>query len=101
MSKPWDKLLKFADGSPGEDVDRIVFETAEGLRIIGILLQPYMPNKATMLLDQLGVQRDRRTFEWCKPGSDLTYGVPMVSLGGSAQGAKFAGVLFPPLPSEE
>lgn len=96
MSKPWDKVLSFGPREPGDDVDRIIFEAAEALRIVGILLQPYMPNKASMLLDQLGVHHDRRSFEWCKPGVDLTYGEPMVELG-----AQYAGVLFPPLASEE
>jgi len=96
MSQPWDKTLDFASGEPGEEVDRIVYQTCEGLRIAGILLQPYMPNKAKMLLDQLGVDEERRTFEYCAPGRDCTYGVPMIELGG-----KYNGVLFPPLSSEE
>ena len=59
MSKPWDKVLVYGPGEPGEDVDRIVYLAAEALRITGILLLPYMPNKARMLLDQLGVHHDR------------------------------------------
>jgi methionyl-tRNA synthetase len=96
MSKPWDKILTFGPGEPGEDVDRIVYLAAEALRMTGILLQPYMPNKANMLLDQLGVQQDRRTLEYCKPDADLDYGTPLVELGVAHQG-----VLFPPLSSEE
>jgi methionyl-tRNA synthetase len=96
MSKPWDKILSFGSGEPGEDVDKIVYLAAEALRITGILLQPYMPNKATMLLDQLGVQPGRRTFEYCKPDADLDYGTPLVELG-----VAHKGVLFPPLPSAE
>jgi methionyl-tRNA synthetase len=96
MSKPWDKVLEFAPGEPGEEVDRIVYQAAEGLRIVGILLQPYMPGKAKMLLDQLGVDESRRSFDYCKPGADLEYGTPIIELGGKHQG-----VLFPPLPSEE
>jgi methionyl-tRNA synthetase len=96
MSKPWEKVLPFGPREPGEDVDKIVYEAAEALRVIGILLQPWMPNKAKLLLDQLGVHHDRRTFVWCKPGADLEYGEPMVELG-----AGHKGVLFPPLSSEE
>ena len=96
MSKPWEKILDFAPGEPGEEVDKIVFLAAEALRLTGILLQPYMPNKADVLLDQLGVHHDRRTFEYCRPGADLDYGVPMVELGTARQG-----VMFPPLPSEK
>lgn len=62
----------------------------------GILLQPYMPNKAKKLLDQLGVQEDRRTLAFCQPGADLDYGTPMVILG-----SKLEGVLFLPLATEE
>jgi methionyl-tRNA synthetase len=96
MSAPWQKVLGFAPGEPGEDVDKIIYEAAEALRMIGILLQPWMPNKANLLLDMLGVHPDRRTFEWCQPGADLEYGQPMVELG-----VGHKGVLFPPLPSEE
>ncbi|KAF2134275.1 hypothetical protein P153DRAFT_280638 [Dothidotthia symphoricarpi CBS 119687] len=96
MSEPWSKVLPFAEGEPGEDVDKIVYLAAEALRLTGILLLPYMPNKADTMLDQLGVAPDRRTLEWCRPGADVEYGVPMVELG-----VAFKGVLFPPLSSEE
>jgi methionyl-tRNA synthetase len=96
MSQPWSKTLDFAPGEPGEDVDKIVYLTSEALRMTGILLQPYMPNKAHTLLDQLGVREDRRSFAYCKPGADLDYGTPLVELGQAHKG-----VLFPPLPSEE
>ncbi|KAF2832110.1 hypothetical protein CC86DRAFT_366002 [Ophiobolus disseminans] len=96
MSAPWQKTLSFGPREPGEEVDKIIYEAAEALRLIGILLQPWMPNKANLLLDQLGVRHDRRTFDWCKPGADLEYGEPMIELG-----VGYSGVLFPPLPSEE
>lgn len=96
MSKPWDNILGFAPGEPGEDVDRTIYLAAEALRITGILLQPYMPNKAGLLLNQLGVREDRRTLAYCQPGADLDYGTPAVALG-----SKHEGVLFPPLSSEE
>ncbi|KAL5121990.1 methionyl-tRNA synthetase [Pleosporales sp. CAS-2024a] len=96
MSAPWQKILPFGPREPGEAVDKIIFEAAESLRMAGILLQPWMPNKANLLLDQLGVHPDRRTLAWCKPGADLEYGEPSVDLG-----VGFKGVLFPPLPSEE
>ncbi|KAF2474750.1 uncharacterized protein BDR25DRAFT_322910 [Lindgomyces ingoldianus] len=96
MSAPWSKILPYASGNPGEEVDKIIFLASEGIRISGILLQPYMPNKAKHLLDMLGVDDSRRTFEYCRPGCDMEYGTPMVDLGTSYQG-----VLFPPLASEE
>ncbi|KAF1998095.1 methionyl-tRNA synthetase-like protein [Amniculicola lignicola CBS 123094] len=95
-SKPWEKALSYASGEPGDEVDRIVYLAAESLRMSGIMLQPYMPKKATILLDQLGVEPSRRTFQYCRPGVDLEYGVPMVDLGKGKQG-----VLFPPLASNE
>ncbi|KAF2740444.1 hypothetical protein EJ04DRAFT_507981 [Polyplosphaeria fusca] len=95
-SSPWDKILPFGPREPGVEVDEIIFLAVEGLRISGILLQPYMPNKAKMLLDQLGVAESRRTFEFCQLAADLDYGVPLIPLG-----RKHEGVLFPPLPSQE
>ncbi|KAF1965769.1 methionyl-tRNA synthetase-like protein [Bimuria novae-zelandiae CBS 107.79] len=96
MSEPWNKILPYGPGEPGEEVDRIVYLAAESLRMAGILLQPYMPNKAKTMLDQLGVHETRRTFEYCGVGLDLDYGTPKVDLG-----TKYEGALFPPLPSEE
>lgn len=96
MSAPWDKIVSFSPKEPGEEVDKIVYLAAEALRMTGILLQPYMPGKAKMLLDQLGVDESRRTFAYCKPGCDLEYGTPTVEVGSG-----YAGTLFPPLSSDE
>lgn len=96
MSAPWDKILAYGPGEPGEEVDKIVYLAAESLRMVGIMLQAHMPGKAKMMLDQLGVDESRRTLEYCSVGRDLDYGVPMVDLGKKQQG-----VLFPFLSSEE
>lgn len=96
MSEPWAKVLSYGPGEPGEEVDQIIYLATEAMRMAGILLQPYMPEKAKMMLDQLGVHESRRTFEYCSVGSDLEYGDPFVELGSG-----FKGALFPPLPSEE
>lgn len=74
---------------------RVVFHSAEAVRIIGILLQPYMPTKAKTLLDMIGVEDSRRTFDDALFGVDASYGTPKVSLGTGAWDA-----LFPPLPVE-
>ncbi|KAI8935887.1 hypothetical protein NX059_007401 [Plenodomus lindquistii] len=95
MSSPWTKVLSYAPGEPGEEVDKTIFLAAEALRMIGITMQPYMPNKANTLLDQLGVQPERRTFEFCKPSADLDYGTPMIDIGKGQEG-----VLFPDLSSD-
>jgi len=52
----------------------IIYLAAEHLRILGILLQPYIPEKAGELLDMLGVAEDRRLFVDAVVGADFTYG---------------------------
>ena len=74
----------------------IVYVAAESLRVAGILLQPFMPDKTTEMLDRLGVDTSRRTFQYAKFHSDDSYGIPMVPLGEGAQSS-----LFPPLPVED
>ncbi|KAJ9645242.1 methionyl-tRNA synthetase [Coniosporium tulheliwenetii] len=77
------------------EIDRTIFLCAETLRMVGILLQPYVPNKAAQLLDMLGVQEDRRSFEHARLGSDDSYGESSVELGRGPQST-----LFPPLASD-
>ena len=75
--------------------DMIIFCSTEALRVIGILLQPYMPGKAAELLDTLGVDESRRTLAYAKLGCDFTYGVPTKPVG-----ADNDSTLFPPLAVE-
>ena len=63
---------------------------------MGILLQPYMPIKASQLLDMLGVDESRRTFADAKLGADDTYGDAKAPVGRDAWDG-----LFPPLPVEK
>ncbi|ORY55326.1 methionyl-tRNA synthetase [Leucosporidium creatinivorum] len=51
---PW-----LADASPSS-MHRSLFYESETLRITGILLQPFMPEKSKQLLDTLGVSEERR-----------------------------------------
>ena len=81
MSEPWNKVLDFGEGDPGPHVDRTVFLASEALRISGILLQPYMPNKSAQILDQLGVDESHRTLKYAHPGRDLDYGVSKLEGG--------------------
>lgn len=74
-------------------VDCTIYHCAEATRIVGILLQPYMPGKSAELLDMLGVDASRRTFDDARLGADYDYGVPKVPLGRDSWDA-----LFPPLP---
>jgi methionyl-tRNA synthetase len=76
-------------------INRTIYHCAETLRIVGILLQPYMPTKAAELLDYIGVDPSRRTYDDAIYKGDFTYGKPIKSM---AKGA-FGG-LFPPLPLE-
>jgi methionyl-tRNA synthetase len=54
-----------------------------------------MPRKAAELLDMIGVDPSRRTYDDATFGGDFTYGVPIVPMGKGAFGG-----LFPPLPVE-
>ncbi|PVH78237.1 hypothetical protein DL98DRAFT_534095 [Cadophora sp. DSE1049] len=77
-------------------IDCTVYHCAEAIRIVGILLQPYMPGKASQLLDMLGVDESRRTFADAKLGADDSYGKAKVPVGRDAWDG-----LFPPLPVEK
>ncbi|GAB7366681.1 hypothetical protein MBLNU230_g8664t1 [Neophaeotheca triangularis] len=78
-----------------EQVDSIVFLSAETLRLVGIQLRPFMPETSARLLDMLGVSEERRGWEWCQLGCDDGYGTPLVELGKGEEG-----VLFPSLLSD-
>ncbi|KAJ2969719.1 hypothetical protein NUW58_g9914 [Xylaria curta] len=91
-AEPWNKSRE------GETVavEQSVFLAAESLRIVGILLQPFMPEKSSELLDRLGVSPDRRTFADAVLYGDDSYGTSLVPLGTGAQTS-----LFPILPVED
>jgi methionyl-tRNA synthetase len=74
---------------------RSVYLALEAVRISGIFLQAFIPDKAAEMLDMLGVDPARRTFDDARLGADFTYGVPMRDLG------KGKVVLFPPLAVED
>jgi methionyl-tRNA synthetase len=74
-------------------INCVVYHCAEATRIVGILLQPYMPAKATQLLDMLGVDESKRSFDDARLGADHDYGVPKIPVGRDAWDG-----LFPPLP---
>ena len=76
-------------------IERTIFHCAEAIRIVGILLQPFMPTKAAQLLDTLGVDESRRTFDDARLDADYTYGVPKLPPGKHDFDS-----LFPPLSVE-
>lgn len=73
-----------------------IFVSAESIRILGILLQPFMPGKAAEMLDLLGVAPERRTFAYARMAADFSYGTPLMDI--SREG--YAG-LFPQLDVED
>ncbi|KAI1311498.1 tRNA synthetases class I (M)-domain-containing protein [Xylaria venustula] len=85
QAEPWAKV-KEGDTAA---VDRIILLTAESLRIVGILLQPFMPEKASELLDRLGVHATRRGFKDAELYADDSYGTSFVPLGQGATGSLF------------
>lgn len=91
MTQPW-HLVKGYNQGDVEAAECVLFLVAEGLRISGILLQPFLPDKAARMLDTLGVAPDKRTFAHAVLRCDLTYGEPMVDPGRGRDDG-----LFPPL----
>ncbi len=72
-----------------EQVDEIIYRIGESLRLVGIMLQPFMPRKAKELLDMLGVEEYRRNWLWCVYGKDDSYGTPMIDLSDRVNGRLF------------
>ncbi|KAI9648132.1 methionyl-tRNA synthetase [Ciborinia camelliae] len=91
---PW-TLAKSEDPEAKERLISAVYHTAEAVRIVGILLQPFMPAKSSQILDMIGVKPERRGYEFAGKGADLSYGDPMAPLGRCAWDG-----LFPPLAIE-
>jgi methionyl-tRNA synthetase len=73
---PW--ALKKTDP---ERMGTVLYVTAEVLRIVGILIQPYVPGSAARLLDLLAVPEDRRRFadlgDRLAPGTGLPPPAPV------------------------
>jgi len=94
-SAPWD-MAAFPDDKVQKELKRIIYLTAESIRIVAILLQPFMPEKAAQALDLLGVDPAWRRFMYTAYGADIKYGSPRIDVGKAGS----AGTLFPPLASE-
>ena len=77
-------------------IDRIMYLEAETLRLVGIMLQAFIPDSAGKLLDMLGVRPDRRGWDWCVVGKDDAFGDPLIDLGKGKEGVQ----LFPALASD-
>jgi len=62
LAQPWN----LRPGKVAEDaaaLSTVLYVTLEGLRCLGILLQPAMPVSAGLLLDRLGVPSDQRSMD--------------------------------------
>ncbi|THV47538.1 hypothetical protein BGAL_0304g00100 [Botrytis galanthina] len=92
---PW-SLAKSEDPDAKERLVSAVYHSAEAIRIVGILLQPYMPAKSSLLLDMIGVLPERRTYEYAILSADPSYGDAQAPLGKGAWDG-----LFPPLAIEK
>lgn len=65
-AQPW---LPSANDSHRAQIHAISVET---LRICGILLQPFIPEKSVELLEALGTKPEERTWDYAKPGKGAT-----------------------------
>ncbi|OIW30253.1 methionyl-tRNA synthetase [Coniochaeta ligniaria NRRL 30616] len=90
---PWHVKLETKEAE--QEQTRSVYLGVESVRISGIFLQAFIPDKAAEMLDMLGVDPARRTFDDARLGADFTYGVPLQDLGKGKAG------LFPPLAVED
>ncbi|KAK3995641.1 putative methionine--tRNA ligase [Cladorrhinum sp. PSN332] len=91
VATPW-AFWKKPDPNDRAVAERSLFLSAEAMRIAGILLQPYLPGKATRLLDIMGVDPAKRSFSDAVLYGDYTYGEPLVAPGTTSEDS-----LFPPL----
>jgi methionyl-tRNA synthetase len=67
--EPWAKRK-----TDPERMGTILYVTAQVLRMVAILTQPFMPGAMTKLLDQLGVAPDARDFVHAEQGDDRAAG---------------------------
>ncbi|POS82796.1 hypothetical protein EPUL_006312 [Erysiphe pulchra] len=57
-----------------EQLEEVIYHCMETLRICGILLQPFIPDKATELLNILCVDSKKRSFDFANYKTDLEFG---------------------------
>ena len=58
-------------------METVLYVTAETVRQISILLQPFMPESAGKLLDLLGIPADKRDFKMLGATGRLVAGTPI------------------------
>ncbi|GAA5829517.1 hypothetical protein JCM11251_000186 [Rhodosporidiobolus azoricus] len=62
-NKHLQSLAPWLPSATPSEAHRALFFGSETLRLVGILLQPFMPEKAAQLLTSLGVKEERRRWE--------------------------------------
>lgn len=92
---PWALVKRAHDEESKALVNPTIYLSSESLRLVGILLQPFIPDMAAHLLDILGVAKDKRQLSDARPRSDFSYGEPIQSPGKDIWDS-----LAPPLPLE-
>ena len=64
-------------------MNQVLYNLLESLRFIGIMLQPFVPDSASKILDQLNVANDQRSFTYLskkyalKPSSAIMQPIPI------------------------
>lgn len=91
-SAPW-QLVKSTNGGRKSFGNFALFLSAESIRIVAILLQPFMPEKMKAALDMMEIQESKRTFDDALFGADFTYGPTAAEAAGKGP----AEVIFPML----
>ncbi|RVX73402.1 hypothetical protein B0A52_03044 [Exophiala mesophila] len=72
-STPW-RHIQSKDAKLHRLAQMTVYLSAESVRIVSILLQPFMPGQMQKALDMMGVLESNRTFQYALVGADLDYG---------------------------
>ncbi|OAP62509.1 methionine-tRNA ligase [Fonsecaea erecta] len=85
------KIIKSADPETRKIANYVLFTSAESIRIMAILLQPFMPEKMKAALDLMEVGESKRAFDEARFGADITYGPPALEANAGAPAA----VVFP------
>jgi methionyl-tRNA synthetase len=72
-SRPWD-LAK--DPALAADLDRVLYNLAEGVRVLALLLRAYMPETSTRLLAALAEERDELAAFGSRAGGQRIERIP-------------------------
>ena len=72
VSAPW-SLAK--DASLGADLDRVLYNSMEGLRVISLFISPFMPGTAARIWERLGIGEPLENAQL--PGSASWGGLPV------------------------